>query len=181
MKHLLSVAALLAFGVFSFAAPADAKPDHKPGHKPNVVRKHHAPAPHGWNGHFHNRPHGVRPVVVVNRHNRVFVPNYHLKHGHRFRFGVYYNGFRHFHWSRVYWDARYGTHLYFDPYTAQYYYWCAPHYRFYPVTYVPLGVYSFPVVPNPQPPAVAVPPPPAFDPNVPPNTPPPPVMPPAQD
>jgi hypothetical protein len=40
------------------------------------------------------------------------------------------------------------------------YYWCAPHYAFYPVTYVPLGTYSFPYVANPTPPATLPEPPP---------------------
>ncbi len=125
---------------------------------PVVNRPNHAPAP-------------VRPVVNKPRPNnvrpltqgvkRVHNPNYHKTFGKRFKNGWYYSGWRHNHWSRHFWDNRYGCYLYLDPNVNTYFYWCAPHYRFYPVSYVPVGLgYVYPYDPNPQPPAVEPPPPP---------------------
>ncbi len=72
-----------------------------------------------------NNGHYVRPKVH----------NYHLQHGHSFSHGYYYIGPNHYHWSHHYWDNRYGCYLYYDPGLRMYYYWHAPHYCFYPITY----------------------------------------------
>lgn len=64
---------------------------------------------------------------------------YFAQHGQRFKHGYYYTGHVHPHWSYHYWDKRYGAFLYYDPGVETYYYWCAPHYRYYPVSYLPAG------------------------------------------
>lgn len=161
MKYILSAFLALALGAFAFA-------QH---HHTTVVVRPGAPA--NWKGVHHTRPVHVRPVAPV-RGPRVVVANYHTVNGVRFRFGFFYNGFNHNHWSTHYWDTRYGAYLYYDPYATAWYYWCAPHFRFYPVTYAPLG-YAFPFVPNPVAPAVPPPPPPVDD------VAPPPPMPPVRD
>lgn len=130
---------------------------HHGGHPPK------ASAPKGWNNTHHARPRGHRPVAPVHG-RRVHDKGYHTKHGHKFRHGYYYRGWNHNHWSYHYWDSRYGAYLYYDPGVTQYFYWCAPHYRFYPVSYAPVG-YVFPFVAQPVAPAVAVPEPPGDGPD----------------
>ena len=126
---------------------------------PVLAQHHHAPPPVHKTTVVIHRPRGVRPIAPV--HTARFVgTNYHTKFGRPFRFGYYYYGFRHNHWSAHYWDTRYGTYLYYDPFALAWYYWCAPHYSFYPVSYVPFNNYSFPYEPNPMPPIVPPPPPP---------------------
>lgn len=123
---------------------------------PLVVKKPNRPTPPpNWNNTHHHRPVGVKPVAPIHR-PRIVVANYHINNGVRFRNGFYYNGFNHNHWSHHYWDTRYGAYLYYDPYAVQYFYWCAPHFRFYPVTYAPVG-YVFPYVAVPVAPTVLVP------------------------
>jgi len=116
--------------------------------------------PPNWNNQHNYRPHHVRPVTTG---KRVVINNYHLTHGVKFKFGFYYQGYGHNHWSYHYWDTRYGAYLYFDSYVNQYFYWCAPHFRFYPITYVPLGTFAFPYVKVPMPPTVPVPAPPPVE------------------
>lgn len=147
---------------------AVAQPPKQPAAPHHHVKPNRPTPPPNWNNQHHRRPVGVRPVAPIHR-PRVFVNNYHINNGLRFRFGFYYNGFNHNHWSYHYWDTRYGTYLYYDPYALQYYYWCAPHFRFYPITYAPVG-YAFPYVANPVPPPVPPPtPPPAPPPMAPAN------------
>lgn len=131
MKYILTMLTGLLLGSFVFAQPPVTK---KPATRP-------AP-PQNWNNVHHKRPVHVHPVAPIHR-PRVFVNNYHIVNGNRFRFGFYYNGFHHNHWSYHYWDTRYGTYLYYDPYVLQYFYWFAPHARYYPVTYAPPG-FAFP-------------------------------------
>ncbi len=119
----------------------------------------HAPQPKQGLGGNHKRPPNIRPIAPLHK-GRFHQKNYHQAHGHRFRHGWYYNGWQHRHWSYHYWDHRYGCYLFLDPYVKTYYYWCAPHYRFYPINYVPFNTYVFPYVVNPPPPAV---PPPSLD------------------
>ena len=107
----------------------------------------------------HHPPAGVHPIAPA--HGRmVRVQNYHLVYGHAFKYGYWYSGWNHAHWSLIQWSPGYGCYIYFDPYCGLWFYWCAPHYRYYPVTYCPLGIYVFPYVANPQPPVGPIPAPP---------------------
>jgi hypothetical protein len=91
-----------------------------------------------------------RRVIVKHRsfvrragHFKRFGKNYHLRHGKRFRFGWYFKGFWHRHWTRCVWNPRYRTYCYWCPCTLQWYYWCQPQGCYYPVTYCPTGTYNY--------------------------------------
>lgn len=150
MKTLFAALSVIILAV----APVLAQPPHHKKSAPPPVHKTTGPV---------HRPAHVKPIAPVHT-TRFTGKHYHHRHGHQFRYGFYYRGFNHNHWTRHYWDARYGTFLYYDPYALAWYYWCAPHYTFYPVAYVPLGVYAFPYVANPQPPAILPEPPPPLPP-----------------
>lgn len=111
----------------------------------------------------------ARPVAPVHLGiNRT--SDYHLKHGqtfhrrHNMPGRYFYSGHRHHHWTYWTFDNRYGTFLYWDKWTKNYFYWCAPHNRYYPIDHAPLG-YVFPqrrfgVAPIPEPQKELPPPPP---------------------
>lgn len=163
MKQLLSIVVLSVFAAFGSAQAPDKAPKQAPAppHKHKPQGNHHGkPHHHGhWKGgkwhHHHHHGHYHAPRYY----------NYHLRFGNRFRFGFFYAGPAHYHWTYSYFDNRYGTVLYYDPYAASYFYWCAPHNRYYPVSYAPLG-YVFPHNVQPQPsstPAPAPDPAPSYD------------------
>jgi hypothetical protein len=111
---------------------------------PTGLLPRQAPAPnHALPTRPIRRPDGVRPVVPA-KLPRFAGNNYHQQFGHKFKHGYWYDGHKHNHWSRTYWDNRYGAYLYYDPFALAWYYWCAPQNAFYPVSYVPMGTYSFP-------------------------------------
>lgn len=84
------------------------------------------------------QPQGYKPYL----HPKASVDaRYYARHGHRFRDGYWYQGYRHSHWSYHYYDRRYGAYLYYDPGVKVYYWWCAPHFRYYPVSYLPAGMH----------------------------------------
>jgi|GEM_PF-2586071 len=75
-------------------------------------------------------------------------PNYHIRFGTPFNYGYYYSGRDHYHWSKFYWNSKYGCYFYFCPYTSCYYYWYEPSGRYYPVRYIE---YATPMVlPEPR-------------------------------
>ena len=97
-----------------------------------------------------NRRIARRHVIVKHRafvrhagHFKKYGKNYHLRYGKRFRFGWYFRGFGHRHWTRCVWIPRYRTYCYWCPCTLQYYYWCQPRNCYYPVTYCPTGSYNY--------------------------------------
>ena len=69
--------------------------------------------------------------------------HYHLKHGHKFTHGFYFKGKLHHHWTKKVFFAKLGCYCHWCPNTRGYYYWCAPHGRYYPVSYCPTGVYAY--------------------------------------
>ncbi len=129
-------------------APPPAKPGAAPA-PPKAVNR--------------EQPKNHRPYLAKQRVEGARASAYHRDHGHRFKHGWWFDGFRHPHWSHHYWDARYGAWLYYDPGLTTYYYWCAPHYRFYPVSYVPLNNYSYDFEEEPKPPATPPPAPPPYE------------------
>jgi hypothetical protein len=68
--------------------------------------------------------------------------NYIQKFGTKFEHGYFYSGKYHDHWSHYCWYPSYGCYLYYDPCVYSWYYWCAPAYCYYPVSYVPYGTYA---------------------------------------
>jgi len=71
------------------------------------------------------------------------VKNYHLIYGTQFKYGIYYPGSYHNHWSQVYFSPFYGCNVFVCPYTMVKYYWCPPANCYYPISYVPFGTYVF--------------------------------------
>jgi hypothetical protein len=66
---------------------------------------------------------------------RNFDRNYGRTHGRSFRYGTYYQGRNHYHWSHYCWWARYGCYAYWCPSTNCYYYWSETASCYYPVSY----------------------------------------------
>ncbi len=111
-----------------------------------------------------DRPANYKPYLNPRKIEMAKTLTYHRDHGKRFKYGWWYHGHSHPHWSHHYWDNRYGAYLYFDPGVQVWYWWCTPHYRFYPVTYLPVGLtYSSDYVENPKPPAQPPPAPPPLE------------------
>lgn len=127
---ILTLAATLAFSASLFAGP----PSHKSGgssfHNGNT--NIHV----GNNVNFSNRNIHVEPTFKS-------FPDYHLTHGIKFSGGIFYKGFEHHHWSKIYWSSIYGCRIYYCPYTLVEYYWCPWDNCFYPVTYKPYGRYIY--------------------------------------
>ena len=69
--------------------------------------------------------------------------NYHQLYGTQFKYGTYYPGIQHNHWSQVYFSPFYGCNVFVCPYTMVKYYWCPPANCYYPISYVPFGTYVF--------------------------------------
>jgi hypothetical protein len=61
--------------------------------------------------------------------------NYHLTYGTSFRYGYFYTGRHHHHWSYRVWDGRFGRYHYWDPSVGCYYWWCEADNCFYPIRY----------------------------------------------
>ena len=107
----------------------------------------------------------VAPVHLGVHH----VKNYHFHYGTVFPKGhvlagrYFYSGWNHRHWSRWAYYQSYGVNLYYCPYTLVWYYWCAPDFCYYPVSYVPYGRYNvevnvqMPEIPEPPAPIVPLP------------------------
>lgn len=133
---MIAMSLLLQLVVLVWARPGPTNRAPEPAHK--GVR----PGP---------LPRGLRPVAPVHKGVDKEVKNYHTRFGKEFRGGRYYDGWDHHHWQSHYYDERYGCYLYEDPGLKTWYYWCAPQFRYYPVSYVPLG-YVFPYVAEPRPP-----------------------------
>jgi hypothetical protein len=117
---ILSLAAIVGF-----SSAAVAGPFYKPYYKPVYF---------------------YRPPIVVVQPSYVVTPDYSdycIRHGVKFAYGYYYEGFEHRHWSKIYFDPVYNCKIYFDPSTRVEYYWCVPDHRFYPVSYKPYGKFAF--------------------------------------
>jgi hypothetical protein len=69
--------------------------------------------------------------------------DYHVKYGTQFKFGHFYSGREHYHWSKWFWNYKYGCYFYWCPSTCCYYYWYQPSCCYYPVSYIP---YATPTV-----------------------------------
>lgn len=120
----LTLAATLAF-----SATVIAEPPHKSG-----------------GSSFHNG----KTDIHVGNNNNVHIepsfksfPHYDLKYGVKFSGGIFYKGFDHYHWSKIYWNPTYGCRVYYCPFTRVEYYWCPWDNCFYPVTYKPYGRFVF--------------------------------------
>lgn len=55
---------------------------------------------------------------------------------------VYYGQSCHF-WTTCCYEPTYGCQVYYSPTYSCNFYWCAPHNCYYPVSYCPLGRYTF--------------------------------------
>ncbi len=112
-------------------------------HRPQqFVQKVHRPTI----GIHHNHHQNIHRHVVIAAPRFHPVPrfhNYHLTHARKFDFGYCYFGNTHAHWASTVWSAELGCTVYYCPSTLCWYYWCAPHNCFYPVTHCPLGTYAF--------------------------------------
>jgi hypothetical protein len=61
----------------------------------------------------------------------------------KFKYGYYYKGKGHCHWTCSCWDVRYGCIVYYCPVTCVWYYFCDLDDCYYPVEYCPYGVYCW--------------------------------------
>jgi hypothetical protein len=57
-------------------------------------------------------------------------------YGRKFKYGYYYQGKQHRHWSKWYYSSTYKCPIYWCGSTSAWYYWCAPKACYYPVSYV---------------------------------------------
>jgi hypothetical protein len=62
--------------------------------------------------------------------------HYHRRHGKRFRYGYYYSGRHHRHWTHRWYSNRYRCYFYWCPSLRCYYHWCASRTAYYPVSYI---------------------------------------------
>jgi hypothetical protein len=69
--------------------------------------------------------------------------NYHLKYGTSFKYGHFYSGRYHYHWTKYFWNPTYRCYFYWCPSTCCYYYWSEPSCCYFPASYAP---YSTPTV-----------------------------------
>jgi hypothetical protein len=76
--------------------------------------------------------------------------SYHEEHGMKFKYGYFYKGHEHNHWTYRYWWGRYGCYTYYCPSTYCWYYWYPKDECYYPVNYITTAT----PVPQPAPPAV---------------------------
>jgi hypothetical protein len=123
MRRFLTISAAVVLGLV-------ATPATQAGGK--VV---HTTVAHNKIGHStvaHNTLVSTKVAVGVGSHPR----NYLTTHGVKFNGGYFYKGINHRQWSRWYWNARYGTYFYFDPFAQSYYYWSATAGCYYPVSYI---------------------------------------------
>jgi hypothetical protein len=68
--------------------------------------------------------------------------NYHLQYGKKLGKNSYcYPGKYHNHWQYCCFNVRFGCYLYWCPCTDCWYYYCVPDCCYYPVWYVPYGIY----------------------------------------
>jgi hypothetical protein len=84
--------------------------------------------------------HGHRDYHARNDHRREnrreFYRDYFRDHGHRFKYGWYYEGRHHRHWIWSYYNRLWRTTFYFDRALGGYYYWSQNDNRFYPLSYI---------------------------------------------
>jgi hypothetical protein len=76
-------------------------------------------------------------------HKSTYDKDYHKKFGTSFKYGYFYKGKSHRHWTSCYWSKSYGCTIYWCPCTCEWYYWCQPYDCYYPVSYCPTGCYSY--------------------------------------
>lgn len=127
-----------------------AAPQSKPPHAPAPKRDANRVQPQGHKPYLHS----------MGKSNA----RYYVQHGHRFKYGYWYSGYVHPHWSYHVWDSRYGCFLYYDPGVKVYYYWNPVHYRYYPVSYVPDGCrYDYDFQETPKQPDTPPPAPPPYE------------------
>jgi hypothetical protein len=69
-------------------------------------------------------------------HRSAHVASFCKEHGTQFSHGFYYVGRNQKHFTERWWDARFETYLYFDPFAECPYYWCEAHGVFYPIDYI---------------------------------------------
>jgi hypothetical protein len=86
---------------------------YKPGYKPSVYKPVYKPSIY--------KP-GYKPVAVLKPV--------------KFRYGVYYSGKTHYHWTKRYYSARWRNWFFWDPRTQVWYYWYATGARYYPVSVI---------------------------------------------
>lgn len=70
-----------------------------------------------------------------NHHNHKY-HDYHKKHGTAFKYGYFFKGKEHRHWSYGYWNAKNRCYFFYEPGLRCFYYWCAPKACYYPVSYI---------------------------------------------
>lgn len=107
----------------------------------NFQKAHH---PSFGNNFHHHRNDNFFRTVSIHRPHFQFQPrfaNYHLTYGRKFDFGYCYFGQNHSHWASTSFYEPFGCNIYFCPCTQVWYYWCAPHGCYYPVSYCPTGSY----------------------------------------
>jgi hypothetical protein len=133
MKQLLLIVAAVALGLWA----ADVAEAGRYG------GRFHGGRTQG--GHYHGGRKSSGRFYGGNRYRpyQAAYRGYHLKYGVRFKYGYYYKGRIHRHWTKRYWNADYGCYVYYCPETSCYYYWCAPDDCYYPVTYTPYNTHQF--------------------------------------
>jgi hypothetical protein len=125
MRRFLTITAAVALALV--AAPATQA----------ASRVVHTTVPHNKIGYAPVGHHPlVAPKVAVGVGSHLHNYNYLTTHGVKFNGGYFYKGMNHRQWTRWYWNARYGTYFYFDPFARSFYYWCATASCYYPASYI---------------------------------------------
>ncbi len=74
--------------------------------------------------------------------------SYHERYGTKFKYGYYYKGHDHHHWTYRYWYGRYGCYCYYCPSTYCWYYWYPTDNCYYPVSYIKTATPVFETAPR---------------------------------
>lgn len=86
--------------------------------------------------------HGSRPNASFRNttpqkfHGTPGSKEYFKTHGVNFKFGCYYPGRHHCHWSHFCWSSKYNCNCYWCPSSSCYYYWYEPGCCYYPLSYI---------------------------------------------
>jgi hypothetical protein len=140
MRHILTAAAVVMAGLV-LGATAEARPGGG-GHPGGGHPGGHPGGAHPGMG----RPSGGRPGNFGNVHSGGARPgsgSFRSRPSVNSRGVHFFRGRHHNHWTRTYFDARYGCSLYYDTDDGCYYYWCQPDDCYYPVDYCPYNTYAW--------------------------------------
>ena len=103
---------------------------------PRHHHSHHHHSHHRHHHHSHQRHHHRMHHHHSQRHHH---HDYYKKNGTAFKYGYYFKGKNHRHWSYGYWNARYRVYFFYEPGLRTFYYWNARQACYYPVSYITIA------------------------------------------